>query len=70
MFKPQHELVRQGLRELGKEIKALKPTAIVTTCGEFQSDDDSIQGQHRRLYTIERQKLRNILYNSQPQRTD
>jgi 4,5-DOPA dioxygenase extradiol len=55
MFKPEHELVRQGLRELGKEIKALKPTAIVTTCGEFQSDDDSIQGQHRTLYIPLRQ---------------
>ncbi|KAJ5125683.1 Extradiol ring-cleavage dioxygenase class III enzyme subunit B [Penicillium atrosanguineum] len=61
MFKPQHELVRQGLRELGKEIKALNPTAIVCTCGEFQSDNDFIQGWPQALCNIPRQMLTNIL---------
>ncbi|KAJ5731779.1 Extradiol ring-cleavage dioxygenase class III enzyme subunit B [Penicillium malachiteum] len=43
LFKPEHEAVRLGLRELGKEIKSLKIDAIVTTCGEFQSETDAIQ---------------------------
>ncbi|KAJ5994064.1 Molybdenum cofactor synthesis C-terminal [Penicillium sp. IBT 35674x] len=43
MFKPEHEAVRQGLRELGKQIKALKPEAVVLTCGEFEGESDAIQ---------------------------
>lgn len=44
MFKPEHEAVRQGLRELGKQIKSLKPEAVILTCGEFEGESDAIQG--------------------------
>ncbi|PWY81625.1 Extradiol ring-cleavage dioxygenase, class III enzyme, subunit B [Aspergillus sclerotioniger CBS 115572] len=43
LFKPGYGPVQQDLREIGKEIKALKPEAIVITCGHFQSENDTIQ---------------------------
>ncbi|OJJ70419.1 hypothetical protein ASPBRDRAFT_56215 [Aspergillus brasiliensis CBS 101740] len=43
LFKPGYGPVQQDLREIGKEIKALKPEAIVTTCGHFEGDSDAIQ---------------------------
>jgi hypothetical protein len=45
LFKPQHEAVRQNLRELGKEIKTLDFDAVVLTCGEFPGESDTIQGE-------------------------
>ena len=46
LFKPGYGPVQQDLREIGKEIKALKPEAIVITCGHFQSENDTIQGKY------------------------
>lgn len=44
LFKPGYGPVQQDLREIGKEIKALKPEAIVITCGHFQGEGDAIEG--------------------------
>ncbi|GAT31316.1 hypothetical protein RIB2604_04300470 [Aspergillus luchuensis] len=43
LFKPGYGPVQQDLREIGKEIKALKPEAIVVTCGHFQGESDVIE---------------------------
>ncbi|GLA60914.1 hypothetical protein AtubIFM54640_001416 [Aspergillus tubingensis] len=43
LFKPGYGPVQQDLREIGKEIKALKPEAIVVTCGHFQGESDAIE---------------------------
>lgn len=68
LFKPGYGPVQQDLREIGKEIKALKPEAIVITCGHFQGEGDAIEGKRfkKKDPLLE---LSNTLCHSEPERT-
>ncbi len=44
LFREGTEPIQRNLHDLGKEIKALNPDAIVITSGHFQSSDDTIEG--------------------------